>query len=389
MKTTNLLLAGSFLMATTLFVSSCTKDEGTTDPGTSTTELLSKKVTTAPTMDGTVDASWADCQTLTGTATVPDLPDFAYYTGEKYDFTMRSMYDANNIYFLIEYADPKESLDRQSWYFDDATKLWKQQHKFPTSATDKFYEDKYAFIWPIGTDAEWDGATCYATCHAVDQSKGYSTTTKHYAKAGQVFDMWHYKRVRTGPYNMTDDQKITEIVDINNPTATEKADGGRGSDAKTAGGYADNVQTLNNGTADVKVPKYVIPNKTDYYWITQAEIDGGTAKLVTAVDANGVLTYDGGTIDPSAGGYEAATGTKRFPSVTIAGAFVGSRGDIMTYANHTSSGWVIEIKRALTTSDLVNDIQYDVTKSYMFGFAIFENAAIGHGIKPNLNLKFE
>lgn len=370
-----------------VLLTQCKKDEKS--PGTSTTELLSKSVSTGPTMDGAIDASWANCQTLTGKATVPDLPDFVNYVGESYNFTMRSMYDASNIYFLIEYDDPKDSKDRQSWYFDGAAKKWKQQNKFATSATDKFYEDKIAFLWPVASDATWEAATCYATCHAVNQSLGYTTTTKHYASSGQTIDMWHWKRVRTEPFNMVDDQKIVSIGDLNNPTDTEKKEGGRGSDDKTAGGYADNKQTLNNGSAEVSVPKYVIPNATDYYWITKEQIDNGTAKLITGVDANGVLTYDGGTIDPSTGGYEAVTGAKRFPSITINGPFVGSRGDIQSFAVHQSNGWVLEVKRALKTSDAVYDIQYDINKTYMFGFAIFENAAIAHGIKPNLMLKFE
>ena len=384
-------LFSAFVAILLLTISNCKKDEGDPNPGTSTTDLLSLKVTSPPAMDGVIDDSWNDCQTLTGTATVPTLSDFAFYEGESYDFKMRSQYDATNLYLLIEYDDPKDSKDRQSWYFDANAKLWKQQNKFPTSAPDKFYEDKVAFLWPTATSetAEWNNSTCYSSCHAVDQSVGYSTTTKHYANTGQVIDMWHWKRVRTEPYNMVDDQKINAIANLGAPTATEKAEGGRGSDDKTAGGYSDNKQTLSNGAADVTVPKYVIPDKTDYGWITQSEIDNGTAKLITAVDANGVLTYAGGTIDPSAGGYEPGTGTKRFPSVTLAGSFVGSRGDIKSYAKHTGSGWVIEITRALSTSDTANDIQFDVAKEILFGFAIFENAAIGHGVKPNLKLIFD
>lgn len=370
----------------------CSKDkeEPNPGPGTSTTDLLSLKTTTAPIIDGNIDASWANCQTLTGIATVPDLPDFNFFTGESYNFKMRSQYDANNIYFLIEYDDPQDSKDRQSWYFDSSAKLWKQQNKFPTSADDKYYEDKISFLWPTSTSesTEWNNATCYASCHAVNQALGYNTTTKHYANSGQVIDMWHWKRVRTEPFNMVDDQKIIAITDINNPTDTEKTNGGRASDEKTAGGYADNKQTLNNGTADVSVPKYVIPNNTNYSWITQDEIGNGTAKLITAVDGNGVLTFDGGTVDPSAGGYEPGTGAKRIPSITIEGPFVGSRGDVNSFAKHNGTGWVIEVSRKISTTDTVNDIQFDPTKTTMFGFAIFENAAIGHGIKPNLVLKF-
>jgi hypothetical protein len=369
---------------------SCSDDDNTHNPVTITTYLFYLKVTTPPVLDGTIEGSWNQCQTLTGTATVPDMPDFSFYSGESYDFTIRSQYDAQKVYFLIEYDDPKDSKDRQSWYFDPLAKLWKQHNKFPVRADDKYYEDKVAFLWPTASSqsADWNSTTCFTSCHAVDQSAGFNTTTKHYAKNDQVIDMWHWKRVRTEPFGMVDDQKVIPIVDLNNPTPTEKADGGRASDDKTAGGYSDNKQTLSNGVANVSVPKYIIPNGTNYSWITQAEIDNGTAKLITAVDANGILTFNGGTIDPSTGGYEAGTGVKRIPSVTLSGAFVGSRGDVHSFAKHTGTGWVIEISRNLSTSDSTNDIQFDPTKSTMFGFAIFENAAIGHGIKPNLILKF-
>lgn len=374
-----------------LFVlNSCSKESSEPTPVSSTTQLTAKMVTTAPVMDGIIEASWDACDKLTGTAVVPNLQDFAYFTGESYNFTLRSMYDASNLYILIEYADPKMSLDRQSWYFDPSLKLWKQQNKKATSATDKFYEDKFAFLWPTAsTGAAWKTSTCAYTCHGVDKTLGFDTSFKHFTNAAsEVVDMWHWKSVRTGPNNQTDDQKQIYIDPKNpltaGPNGDQTKEGGRGSDDKTAGGYSDNVQTLNG----ISVPKYVIPNKTGYYWINQSEIDNATAKLITAVDANGVLTYSGGTIDPAAGGYDAGTGTKRFPSIINAGAIIGSRGDLTTYAKHTGTGWVIELKRALKTSDTINDVQWDVAQEYMFGFAIFENAAVAHGIKADLKLAF-
>lgn len=364
-----------------------------TAPGTSATELVSLKTTTAPVMDGNIDAGWANCAKLTNTAVVPNIADFGFYTGEQYSFTMRSMYDASNIYYLVEYSDPKRSEDRQSWYFDTGTKLWKQQHKFPVSETDKFYEDKFAFLWPTATTdaANWNSSTCYSSCHDVDKSLGYNTGKKHYTDPGEVIDMWHWKLVRTGVTNQLDDQNIISIANVSAPNATEKKEGGRSADAKTSGGVSDNVQTLTiTGTSiSVSVPKYVIPAKTGYSSISQVEIDNGTAKLITAVDSTGVLTYAGGSIDPRGNtDYANGNGPKRFPSVYNTGALVGSRGDITTYARHTGTGWVVEIQRSLTTTDTANDIQYDISKTYSFGFAIFENAAIGHGIKPNLLLKF-
>ncbi|MDO9185561.1 MAG: ethylbenzene dehydrogenase-related protein [Bacteroidia bacterium] len=364
-----------------------------TDPGTSTTELKSLSVTTAPVMNGTIDASWANCQKLTGTGVVPNINDFVWFTGENYSFTLRSMHDATDIYFLAEWNDPSDSKSREGWYFDAGDNLWKQQNKFPISATDKWYEDKFAMMWPTAsTDmTTWNASTCFSTCHAVN-SPPYSTFNKHYMPTGEVNDFWHWKRVRTGnPFsNQFDDQKVIGITDLANPTLTEVKDGGRASDTKTEGGYMDNIQTLTiTGTStSVEVPKYIIPSATDYYWITADEIANGTAVLITAVDANGVLAYSTGTIDPALGGFEMNTGLKRAPSIYTNGPFVGSRGDITAYSNHTGTGWVLEFKRSLITSDIINDVQFDLTKEYMFGLGIFENAAIAHGIKPNLKLKF-
>ncbi len=394
MKKTLFYLPLVLILFAILTFSSCKDDPATTPaPITSTTELTSKLVTTAPVIDGTIDVAWDVCDILTGTATVPNLAnDFKYFVGESYTFSMRSMYDASNFYLLLEYADPTNSVDRMSWYFDSAVKLWKQQSKKPLTANDKFYEDKFAFLWPTAsTAAAWPTTTCYNTCHSVPAGVGFDTENKHFTNsASEVVDQWHYKLVRTGPGNQTDDQ-MQVYIDPNAPTAEDMKEGGRRSDPKTTGGVADNKQTLTiTGTAtSVSVPKYVIPGKTGYSVITKTEIDGGTAKLITAVDANGVLTYAGGTIDPTDAGYVAATGAKRFPSIIFNGAMDGSRGDVATFVNHTGTGWVIEIKRSLATTDLINDVQFDITKEYMFGFAIFENSAVAHGIMANLKLIFE
>ena len=105
---------------------------------------------------------------------------------------------------------------------------------------------------------------------------------------------------------------------------------------------------------------------------------------MTAVDSEGVLTYaDGtgtGTINPAGGGYEQGTGTKRIPSVTTK-AFTGTRADIDVRYMHTGTGWVCEVKRALNTSD-GDDVVFANGTDLDFGFAIFNNAAIAHAIKP-------
>ena len=55
---------------------------------------------------------------------------------------------------------------------------------------------------------------------------------------------------------------------------------------------------------------------------------------------------------------------------------------------HTGTGWVAEFTRKLNTNDPW-DVVFDPAAELPFGLAIFDNAAIAHAIKPNLNMKFE
>mgnify|MGYP000321155859 CR=1 FL=1 len=59
---------------------------------------------------------------------------------------------------------------------------------------------------------------------------------------------------------------------------------GRGGAATGSGGYSNNSQSLFNGTEDVNVPLYVIPNSSGYYWKDKDQIENGTAKEITGVD---------------------------------------------------------------------------------------------------------
>ncbi len=388
---------------------SCKKDEttdepdGPTDPGTSTTELLVKKFASAPTMDGNIDDMWGTVQTLTGTTEVPALAArntylnsdgegveeglglFEPYSGEKYNFKMRSGYFGDRIYFLLEWDDAKDSKDRQSWYFDPSDNLWKGEHKYANTANDKFYEDKFAMLFPIGEVAGFSTSTCYATCHEnLEIVNAKDKHTRHYLTGqNEKIDMWHWKRVRGTYADQVDDQMMTYDAPPYNSSSN-----GRHGDSTGEAGYSGNSQTLNNGEDDVSVPKYIIPGKTDYYWISVDEISDGTARAVVAVDLDGKLTLDHDVvIDPSQGGFEQGSGNMRVPSVTTK-AFTGGRADIDIKAVHTGTGWVCEFTRKLNTSD-PDDVVFNVSEELDFGLAIFNNAAIAHAIKPNLKMKFE
>lgn len=386
----------SFLL---LFVSNCTHDDQNIDEyipkneiDYSTTELLSHRVTTPPSIDGLIDGSWSDAQELRTRAVVPEVEDnvFRGYEGNAYNVIVRSLYDDEYIYFLAEWDDSNLDLNRNTWYFDPVQKGWFQENNKPVFNDNgvitraAFYEDKYAMLWNVNNSvADWNNKTCYASCHTgLGQENGFA---RHYTSGPNEFiDMWHWKAVRSEPNGQFDDQYQ------NNDQPN-----GRKSDNKTGGGYTDNKQTLTViGTAETAtVPKYFIPNRDYYYWILKSEIDDGTAKLITGVDQDGLLYFDGGVIDPNIEeGYwreGSTTGPKGIPSIYTT-AFEGSRGDIQCKAQYNGSGWVLEFRRRLNTGDVDNqDIDFTDLSDQYFGIGIFNNAAIAHAIKPNLKLVFD
>ena len=78
------------------------------------------------------------------------------------------------------------------------------------------------------------------------------------------------------------------------------------------------------------------------------------------------------------------------PSVIIneGGGPSDPRGEVQIKSRHTGSGWVLEIRRELNTGD-PNDAEFVVGESMSFGLAIFNNAAIGHGMSNFLTMTIE
>lgn len=389
-------------VASLIYIVSCTKEnqmldvpvKATTNSGT---DLVSVKVATPPTIDGIIDAQWANSPKLEFSTAVPEVTGdvFRGYTGNIIpSVTLRSAYDATNVYFLVEWNDPTQSLKRQPWYFNPTTKRWAQEKGAPdfdptTGALLRtaFYEDKLAFLWNINNSVSgWNSGTCYKSCHtglpALDLS------SRHFTNFGtEKIDMWHWKSVRGG---VNGANQIHDQYQDNTYPNGRKGDPG-------ADVYANNTQKLNiTGTStSVSVPKYVIPGRTDNNWILISETTSGVAKTVTAVDENGVLTLsDATTIDPNVGTDYQRVGTglgaKYIAGVTINDAgYVGSTGDIKCKAIHTGTGWIMEITRALKTDDAVYDVDFSSLSDQYFGMGIFENAQIAHSIKANLRLKFD
>lgn len=417
---------------------SCTKNDQVILPTTSESSnvLLALKTTTAPTIDGSIDASWANAQKLPFSATVPDPGNgiFAGYIGETYTGTMRSMYDNTSVYFLVEVEDRQKDILRSPWYFDPNTKLWaaepsrKQFDANGKLVRDGFGEDKFAILWDIDNSTpKFATQTCYATCHVYTPYLNVAATPAvmvsnagsggHYTNGGsEKIDQWWLHPSRGFAYGIMDDN----YQDWAGGPAVMNLVGGNGNgrrfdDVVMSGvsttwpfrpnftsdasqGSVANTQLLKlDGTGtSVSVPKYLIPAGTGDY-ITVADTTAKIAKLVTGVSSTGVLTYDGGSVDPNIGtGYQrigdpvtGSVGPNRIPGFILSPVLRG-RADIQMKASFSGSGWVYEFKRALKTGDVLKqDVDFTSLQDQPFGIAYWNKSNNQHGIHPNLLLKFQ
>jgi len=409
----NTLLA---ILASFAFVN-CTHDDtpsgsGGTDPGvgSSTDVLLVKKFTKTLEFDGDIDEVWSEARPLVNAATVTPAGDrlitlngssngdlsleptdlMDAYTGESYKYSLRGGHDGTYLYLLFEWEDESDSRDRQSWYFDGAASKWKQENKYANHKNDKFYEDKFGFMFPIGDVEGFTQGTCTVTCHGglTDPQPGQKVTRHYMKNEGEIADFWHWKRDRHALAQACDDGFVQWEEDFGKASANGRKNDG---DTDINSPYSTGMKFTDDATG-FSGPKYVIPNRENYYWITKAEIDGGTAIAVTGVAADGVLTLANNSLldpndDPS---YSQGFGNKRMPSVIINPGLGESdgRGEVQVRSSHTGSGWQLEIRRKLNTGDPM-DADFTPGQTIPFGLAIFNNAAIGHGQSNRLTMKIE
>lgn len=323
--------------------------------------LVSVKVAAPVQLDGVVEAAWeqAPAMKLVLDKTPYKPEDYKGMTST--EIVLKSAYDAENVYFLLQYKDPTRSVARAPWV-KQADGTWKQLKQVDATGHDNtHYEDKLSILWDINARG-FAKLGCAVVCHATVNGKlngidEKSPGRKYTNKPGETVDMWHWKGVRTGAVGQVDDQFIND----NDPKGDAK-DWGRQPDTKTGGGNSDNMNAEKTG------PAFMNPDPKDEnrYWIHDD-------KKVPFVD-----TFKAG--DVVAG--------------MIVKPFEGSRGDIACASKWADGMWTIEVKRKLVTTGekaAEQDVQFsDLTKAYTFGVAIFDNSQINHlyhGGAPKLTFK--
>ncbi len=309
--------------------------------------LVAKKVAAAPTLDGTAEDLWKQATPFTfKVAGGRNLP------GGSTEATLRALYTADTVYFLLQYKDPTESVRRSPWV-KQADGSWKMLNDPEDKGGDNnlYYEDKFAILWNISSPA-FEQRGCMSTCHP-GEGKPYGN--KYTKDAGERLDLWHWKGVRTGTVGQIDDQYVD-----NTRYDKEKApEAGRKSDPKTGGGYADNQ------TADKKGPQFALKGNKPAppYWIVDNEKEAFDDSKYKAGD--------------------------EVPGIIVS-PFTGDRGDIAARYSYKDGVRTVEFSRKLVTGSEF-DVQFsDLKKEYAFGVAVFDNAQVRHAYSTGVfKLKFE
>lgn len=436
-------LLAAIIITATLLTYCTKKDQVVTSAVVNTNELTSYKTTVAPTIDGQIDDIWNKATKLDISPEVPDPGNglFTGYIGEQYPATIRSMYDNDNIYFLVEWADATKNNFVSPWYFDPSTKRWAQE---PSSRTFNssgvlsragWGEDKLAMLWNINySTPKFLTQTCYASCHVfspyMDYSKNPAVYTSNAASGNhytngpdEKIDMWwgrlgymsqdaslhfmddNYQDWAGGPSitNLTGGNANGRHVDDIYPDGTTSATWPNRPNytvSPVQGEITNRVTLKLNGTgASVNVPLWVIPGSSGKAFIMATDtLSSGTARKVVGVDSTGVLTLnDGSTIDPTTTtdynrpntDPNGATALKAIPGI-VAAPLIGGRSDIKGVAVYTGTGWIVEYSRKLKTADVLKqDIDFSSLNDQQFGVAIWNGSNYQHGINPNLVLTFQ
>lgn len=345
-------------------------------PATGATNLVAYKASAAVNPDGLdAEVDWA----------LVAKPLYARIGGGWSDATeisLRALYDANNLYLLVRWTDDAASDKRQPFVKDTAGNWSKLAAKpLPADGSDWTaymgkafneegvginYEDKLALAWNTygaSTTPAFEQNGCAGLCHDPAKNGAAGTTyyysdqqraAKKYTNApNEIVDLWHWKFVRQDHNGKMDDQ----FVRYWQPSTTGAGDGGRASDAGV-GGYSDNPSDGGRPRyrgKTLKAPPFYFPI-SDTVRVTQAELDALPIGSMIPAMMTSMPTGSPGRADIDAKGYY----------------------------NPAKKTWTYEIRRKLVTGD-VKDVQFDdLTRTYKFGIAVFDNAQIEHSWSPAL-----
>jgi len=303
--------------------------------------LVAAKVAAAPNMAAlAADPAWAAAKPLTF-----KLSDGANFAGGKGETTgtLKAVYSGDMMYMMIQYQDPTNSV-RRGPYQKQADGSWKQLKDPQNKGGDDnvYYEDKWAFLWPVGQVRNFEKQGCTVACH-VGEGKPYGN--KYTRDEGEILDMWHMKGMRTGTLGWVDDQ----YTDHTRYDAQKSPNAGRKGDP---GGPEYAAIPLENGKPKFMHKSGIAANAPGgQYWIAQGD----------------EVPFDDSKFKP---GNEVA-GHVSIP-------LKGDRADVRVAVGWKDGMHTSVISRKLVTGSKF-DVQWaDLNARYPFGVAAFDNAQVRH-----------
>jgi hypothetical protein len=257
--------------------------------------------------------------------------------------TLKAAYDKDRVYFLLTWADPTNSFLINPWEkLPDGS--WKKQIGADNAGGDEnvFYEDKLALYWPINSIPDFNTRGCFTACHTGDSTAAKPYGSKFTSESGQKIDAWIWKSVRGA--GQADDQYLD-----NTPYSTKSPQAGRKADPRTGGGYRANQ------SEESKIPAFMLPGGGDR--------TGAPGFIADSAK----IPFEDGLFKPG----------DRLPSI-ITAPFEGDRGDINAGWRYDKGIWTLEISRKRVTGSAY-DVQFsDLSQTYFFGLATFDNTQIRH-----------
>ena len=315
-----------------------TQQDATLAPNT----LLAAKVATAPSLNaGAADPVWTKAAPLR-----IELSGGENFGGKgSTTATLKAVYTADSVYFLVQYADPTNSL-RRGPFQKQPDGSWKKLVDPKNTGGDDnvYYEDKWAFLWPVDNSVKgFSQSGCMVACH-IGEGKPYGN--KYTASAGEVLDMWHMKGSRTAPLGFVDDQ----YTDHTRYDAKASPNAGRKSDP--GGPEYANLKVV-NGRPEFMNKDGKPGNAGGTYYVTEGnQVPFDDAKFRAGDEIASYIIYP----------------------------IKGDRADIRV-ANSWKDGVLTSVvSRKLVTGSKL-DVQFNnLGDQYPFGFAAFDNAQVRHAV---------
>ena len=306
--------------------------------------LVSVQTEKAPVIDGIAEEVWNNAPAFTFPMEKSVYePSNGYKGMKKTSIMMKSLYDAENIYFLVEWTDPTESLELQPWV-KQSDGSWKQlRNPDSTGSENTYFQDKLGLIWNMnGRDFEMRG--CSAVCHKARNGSLMGVPEKLPARKytnspGELADVWQWEAVTTNPVGQLEDGYID-----NNRDLKKNPNWGLSLDHSNGGG------TVPNEAGSKPAFMNAAPGGPKYWVLGDAKAP--FADTFKAGDTVGSVVVSRST---------------------------GSRGDVEAKGLWKAGKWTLEIKRKRATASPKEDVQFtDAKKAYVFGISVFDNSQINH-----------